>query len=266
LPGVEILRSACYSRGMTARTQAHILVADDDPVSLHFLASVLRELGCSVATAINGNTTLAACAERKFDLLLLDRRMPGKGGALLLLELRRRGCTDDAVATSAELDATMREELRLAGFLEALTKPIGIDQLNALLTRRVDGWQQRTDIVAAMRTSQLPASVLFEDQDALATLGGDAATLYALRGLLVTELAALVPQMLSSQPPMTAQALRESLHRLRAACRYCGAISLGASTALLESQLAGAGESIQVDLLPFLEICARTTALLNGRH
>jgi CheY-like chemotaxis protein len=251
---------------MTARTHAHILVADDDPVSLHFLASVLRGLGCSVVTAVSGNTTLAACAESRFDLLLLDRRMPGRGGAQLLLELRRRGCTDAAVATSAELDATLREELLQAGFLEALNKPIGVDQLSALLVRRLEDWQPRPRTAAAVQAWQPPNSALFEDRDALATLDGDAATLSALRGLLVAELATVIPKITSSQPPMTVEALRDCLHRLRAACRYCGAVGLGASVAQLENELAETNARREGDLLPFLEICARTTAVLNTRN
>ncbi|MBN8884681.1 MAG: response regulator [Rudaea sp.] len=211
---------------MELANPVRILVADDDPVSLQFLVTALRELGCEVVGAADGGETLAACAQSRFDLLLLDRRMPDLGGAALLGELRRRGCTDTAIATSAELDAAARAELDEAGYIDAVAKPIGVERLAALLAAQLPQWRRTGDgRTAATQTKprdMTTASAVLEDGPALASVGGDAQTLRALRGLFVTELEAALPRIAD----MPADELGAWLHRLRASCRYCGAIRL----------------------------------------
>ncbi len=250
---------------MTSSAPAHILVADDDPVSLLFLASTLRELGWEVTTVANGMAALAACEKQQFDLLLLDRRMPDLGGGPLLRSLRERGHLADAIATSAELDTGLRDELQAAGYVDALRKPIGVDRLAGILAQRVHGRATNRAHEPSTRAATDSAANLLDDAGALAGVGGDARTLRALRRLLRQELETTIPLIAANPPQMSTQDLRGYLHRLRASCRYCGTPLLAAAAARLEAQPASDDPSIQVELADFVSACKRTSAALAAQ-
>lgn len=247
---------------MSKERSARILVADDDPVSLQFLVAALRELGAEATGVASGSAALDACRSASFDVLLLDRRMPDLGGAPLLRELRRRGCTALAIATSAELDAAMRAELADAGYAEALAKPIGIDGLAAVLATPVSPARgSRADGRAPPRGHALsPPPMPLDDDGALASLGGSEETLHALRGLFATELETALPRIAA----MPAAELGDWLHRLRASCRYCGATHLGEAAARLEVEWKRTGDLREGERCALIEAISSTLSALNA--
>jgi len=72
--------SAEIEHGGSAARSASILVIDDDPDVRDFIAHSLSDLGYSVLTAIDGATGLAAFAEARADVVILDYAMPGLSG------------------------------------------------------------------------------------------------------------------------------------------------------------------------------------------
>jgi CheY-like chemotaxis protein len=65
------------------------LVADDDPLTLELIASMLEELGCETLTARSGTDALGRLAnDRKVDLLVADIEMPGLTGIALAQRAR----------------------------------------------------------------------------------------------------------------------------------------------------------------------------------
>jgi DNA-binding NarL/FixJ family response regulator len=65
-----------------------ILVVDDDPELRALVATVLDSTGCAVREAATGKEALAAAAEERPSLVLLDVCLPGAGGYSLLRDLR----------------------------------------------------------------------------------------------------------------------------------------------------------------------------------
>lgn len=203
-----------------AASPLRILVADDDPVSLRYLGDGLRALGAQVVDCADGAAALSHARGVAFDLLLLDRRMPGGDAVQVLTTLRAdRAALSSwapAVASSAELDAATRQTLLDADFCAVLPKPCGIPELRQLL-------------------ELLPGSApTFDDAAALRT-GGNVATMQALRQLLRTELASLYQEL--GRPDLDRVALGERLHRLRASCGFCGAASLADETVRFQHAL-----------------------------
>ena len=237
-----------------------MLVADDDPVSLQFLVSALGELDCAVTGVASGSAALAACTQSPPDLLLLDRRMPDLGGAPLLRELRRGGCSAPAIATSAELDASIRAQLAAAGYVDAVTKPIGVERLAALLGTHLPEWQASLQRMTANASAGASAAAgqtaALEDGPALASVGGNHEALRALRGLFLQELETMSPRLAA----LPADELGEWLHRLRASCRYCGAVRLLEAAERLERELKRSRDAARGGLLEALSI---TTAVLK---
>ena len=63
--------------------------------------------------------------------LSFDQRM--FGGAEVLMALRARGDVTPAIATSAEIDALITAQLRSAGFIDIIEKPVALAALERLL-------------------------------------------------------------------------------------------------------------------------------------
>ena len=199
---------------MTPATPPRILLAEDDPVSRAFLTETLRQLGCAVLPAADGAEALEAARSEHFDLLMLDRCLPRMAGDQVLRALREDAAAvsrdAQAIAATADPQAAIHAQLRAAGFTDVLVKPLGV----ASLRRALAGLGLLTE------TSATDA---LDDGAGLAACG-NAATLDALRGLFVVELQTLQGEFETLRT--NRDALRERLHRLRAACGYCGAMSL----------------------------------------
>jgi len=114
-----------------------VLVADDNVDAATMLAAVLEARGHAVTLAHDGMAALALARAAGFDLLILDVGMPGLSGYELARALRKLPHLDRALLAAhtgwgAEHD---RSEAREAGFDAHLTKPAGLDEIDALLAR-----------------------------------------------------------------------------------------------------------------------------------
>jgi len=85
-----------------------ILVVDDEPDILTFIATVLEDQGARVIKAIDGEQALELAAKEKPDLITLDLSMPGKNGAFVFEEIRK----DPELSTSRVCIITGKPELR----------------------------------------------------------------------------------------------------------------------------------------------------------
>ncbi|VXB94068.1 putative Histidine kinase [Massilia sp. 9I] len=116
-----------------------ILVADDNVDAATMLAAVLDARGHRVTLAHDGRAALALAEQGNFELLILDVGMPGLSGYELAREVRKLPHLDKALLAAhtgwgAEHD---RSEAHAAGFDAHLTKPAGLDEIDALLGRLV---------------------------------------------------------------------------------------------------------------------------------
>jgi len=82
-----------------------VLIADDHPLVLSGIESVLGSSGFRVVAALNnGVEILDRVAEFNPEILLLDINMPGRTGLEVLRSLRERGDKRPVVLLSAEID------------------------------------------------------------------------------------------------------------------------------------------------------------------
>ncbi|MBS0569252.1 MAG: response regulator [Proteobacteria bacterium] len=230
----------------TRDSTPRVLIVDDDPVSLRFLAAAIAPTGCDVVTAVDGAAALATTGG--IDLLLIDRCLPDIGGVELLHALRERGVRAPAIATSAELDATLVEQLRVAGFVDALDKPANLKQ------------------IAETLRPHLPHVVptLLDDAAALDSIGGDENALRALRDLLVRELEQFEQDVRRAGLAADPVRLGDRLHRLRAACGFCGARALAASAAAWQDALNSGQPDADSRSDAFVAVCRATASVLRG--
>lgn len=108
------------------KTQAQLLIVDDDALLRSVCAKTLQHAGFVVAEAPSGESALARFQERSFDLLLLDVMMPGLDGYEVCQRIR--ATTEGAVLPIlmlTGLDDTESIELAYRhGATDFITKPI----------------------------------------------------------------------------------------------------------------------------------------------
>lgn len=98
-----------------------LVVADDEPDQLDYLATVFEDHGATVFRATNGDETLAMVRSEKPDLLTLDIEMPGRNVGEVFEILRK----DPELATLKVCVITGRPELRGLIYQRAVRKPEG---------------------------------------------------------------------------------------------------------------------------------------------
>jgi CheY-like chemotaxis protein len=239
--------SACIGPDAVPR----VLVADDNPLSLRFLADALGGFGLEVVVAHDGIAALEAASSGRFDLLLLDARMPGLGGAAVLARLRAgHGPNADviALATTAAPDAAIARTLLAAGFAEVVPKPVALQAFEAVLARHLPG-------PGPAWTVGDRAGAGLDDARALRASGGDAGVTTALRALLVAELESLRDECQALAGSGDLAGLRECLHRLDASAGFCGATALAAAIGGLRGALGQANAWPQEAIDDFLHGC-----------
>ncbi len=88
----------------SSRSPATVLVAEDEQVIREFMTSILREMGCTVLEAENGEQALRILersSEQRIDLLLTDLVMPVMGGKELAFKVGSRFPTTKILFCSA---------------------------------------------------------------------------------------------------------------------------------------------------------------------
>ena len=112
-----------------------VLLAEDNPVGALLARTLLRREGCVVETAATGDEAVEAMARARYDLVLMDMRMPGADGPAATRIIRATGDRTPIVALTANAFAEDRRACLEAGMNDHLVKPLEPEQLRAVLAR-----------------------------------------------------------------------------------------------------------------------------------
>lgn len=104
-----------------------IAIIDDDPDISDLLQEVLTQAGYATMRAYSGTEAVMLLSQRKPDLVLLDRMLPGLSGDAVLPKLRGI----PVIILSAVADVPGKVELLLAGAADYITKPFDSRELLA---------------------------------------------------------------------------------------------------------------------------------------
>jgi len=121
---------------MDSRTTS-ILVADDDVDTCQNLADILTELaGYLVDIAHDGASALKCVYRSRYNMALLDLRMPGMDGLTLCRHIKQVRPETVAVLVTA-YSGGVAEEARAAGIWRVLPKPVDVPRLLTLMDEAV---------------------------------------------------------------------------------------------------------------------------------
>ncbi|MEP5009948.1 response regulator transcription factor [Roseobacter sp.] len=112
-------------------TKPPVLIIEDDPVSAETIAEVAQGLGCHTQIEDTYDTGLAAATGGVFELIIVDRMLPGGDGIDAIAKLRGAGSNALVLVVSALGRAANKIEGLERGADDYLAKPFDADELRA---------------------------------------------------------------------------------------------------------------------------------------
>ena len=113
-----------------------VLVVDDHPINLKLVTALLHKMGHEVLQAVNGRQALEQVQAQAFDLVLMDLHMPemdGLDATRRIRQLPAPRCQVPVVALTANALEAARRDAQAAGVNAFLTKPLRVQELQAVV-------------------------------------------------------------------------------------------------------------------------------------
>ena len=137
--------------------QPRLLLVDDEPRLLASLYELLQGRGYQLVTAATGSEALAHLSRLRFDLVLLDLRLPDIGGHEIMDFINEKGIDADVIVMSGEVGIDAAIGALKRGAYDYLRKPYSREELlktvaNALKQRRLE--QANARIASQLENSE----------------------------------------------------------------------------------------------------------------
>ena len=134
--GMETPEAPADERAVAAvATGVRVLLVEDHPINALLASTLLSREGCVVDQARGGEEALSAVQVGRYDLILMDMRMPGLSGEATARRLREAGVKTPIVALTANAFEDDRRACLAAGMDDFLVKPLSPDALRGALRR-----------------------------------------------------------------------------------------------------------------------------------
>jgi len=145
-----------------------LLIIDDEVEFVEALAERLEQRDIDVLTANDGESALKTVEERKFDLALVDLRMPGMDGQTLLKSLKEKHRFLEVIILTGYGSIESAFECSKLGAFGYLAKPFDLDKLLEMLgdafaermRKKFEFDQERAQKLAKLATGSSPLGIL----------------------------------------------------------------------------------------------------------
>ena len=115
---------------MSTGSDVSILLVEDDECIRLVTTAVLRTIGyTNVSFAGNGEEAVRVCAEKLFDVILMDCEMPVMNGMDATRNIRALGVRTPIIAYTASVESGNKSRCTSAGMDDFLTNPASPVQL-----------------------------------------------------------------------------------------------------------------------------------------
>lgn len=189
-----------------------ILVAEDNPVNKMLIHSLLNNYA-NVTSVDDGEMAVAACNEKKFNMLLLDLQMPKLNGLEAAKIIRKNSVLNKQVPIaliSANGSDLSNIDLKKSGINHCLQKPIDEKQL----------------IFQILRIAEKPGRSAIDWELCLQKMSGNQSLAEEFLTRFVEELHKNREEFFQFMREKNIQALGAAAHKLHGACCFCGVPSL----------------------------------------
>jgi CheY-like chemotaxis protein len=240
----------------------HILVAEDNAVNRKLAVTLVEKWGFIPVVAENGKQALAAVADERVDLILMDVQMPVMDGLEATRAIRAQeaegGKHLPIVALTAHAYASDRAECMSAGMDEYLTKPVEPSALRETILRLLHPAEARVAGVVAADPAHT-VQPLLDREEALGRVDGDLDLLEEIASLFLDSCAEWLEDLRLGIAESDGEAIRRAAHTLKGSAASFGARPLVESALRVEEigasqNLTGVAEAVralelQVDAL-----------------
>jgi len=145
-----------------------LLIVDDETRFLNAIAQRLTRRGFDVRTAENGEDAIRLAGSEKFDIALLDLRMPGMDGGEVLRILKEEHEFLEAIILTGHGSLESAVELTKLGAFSYLPKPYELDKLiqvlreayQARLVRKFASDRAKMEKIVALAEGESPLGIL----------------------------------------------------------------------------------------------------------
>lgn len=119
--------------------KAKILIVDDSSLARRTTRQALESHGYQVEEAKDGAEALERYFLHRHDLVILDMVMAGMYGLDVLAKMRELNPEVRVIVATADIQSSTRDQVREAGAVAFLNKPINRDLLGDLVSRTLAG-------------------------------------------------------------------------------------------------------------------------------
>ena len=119
-------------------TDPSILVVDDEVDTCQNLSDILTDIGYTVDVAHDGPSALEMVRRKRYDVALLDLRMPGMDGLTLYREIKKLRAGTVAIVVTAYTGGDTASEALSAGAWHVLAKPVDFSILLKLVDEALE--------------------------------------------------------------------------------------------------------------------------------
>ena len=119
---------------------SRVLLVDDETIFTKNMAKLLKFRGYEVAAVNSGDAAIRELEQSRFDVIVLDLKMPGMDGITTLKEIKKLGLfTETLILTGHGSIDTALEAMKLGAY-DYLTKPCEIEEL---VTKIEAAWEKK---------------------------------------------------------------------------------------------------------------------------
>ena len=139
--GIRVTAGDNGSAPRATPAERQVLLVEDNVIGQKVSARMLENLGCQVDIAADGNEAIRMFENHRYDLVLMDCRMPGMSGLEATREMRRREAGRDRTPIIALTASAMAEDREIcigSGMDDFLSKPVRSEALAAVIERWLD--------------------------------------------------------------------------------------------------------------------------------
>jgi DNA-binding response OmpR family regulator len=115
--------------------QYHLLIVDDEKRFADMLAKRLTLRGCHCEVCYSGQEALDLVERKKFFLVLLDLHLPDIYGTEVLTRIKDLDTNTPVIILTGHGTEKDRQECMQQGAYAFMHKPLGIDELMAILSK-----------------------------------------------------------------------------------------------------------------------------------
>ena len=216
-----------------------LLLVEDNEINRELVVARLKKLGCTIQTAEHGQRALEILQNQRFDLILMDMRMPVMDGPTTVRLFRQEEAEmgwnrTPILALTANAHEDDVQACLAAGMDGHIGKPFTVDMLMEGIARMYQNLDRQNESPQSVQESAASAAGVFDAAAALDMMAGDKELFARIAGKFTERCPELLAQIHTAVTSGNYELGRDASHTLKGNAGYLCAHELKRYASLLE--------------------------------